>query len=546
MSGLLTSKAMLMRLVLAVSVGMVAAACGGGGGGTGGTTAKPDLVIRLPGEPTGQGFILSQDPTDMWGEFLNVSLVTQDSLGKTWPRLAQSWQISPDSKTHTFKLNDWTWSDGTPVTSADVKYSFENVLLPYSPLAKAAYGNITSVDAPDAHTAVIHVSTPTDLMPALTPFYAGIVPKHVYEGKDVRSNPANKKPISAGPYKFQSYVSGSAVTLVRNPYWKGTQLPFDRVIWKVIPDDQAAVAALKQGEIDVIPAFPALNISSVLDLKKDSRFNVVPLGSYNYDMDVLIFNSYVPPLNNLDVRKAIAHAIDRQTISKAIYSGQFPVATGFMAFNGTGKKYSGPYLQPYDYNVATAKSLLDQAGFPVQSNGQRFTLRYTVAKAWPQPDMMTAICSYLEKVQVACDGSVADAPTVWNSVFAWKEGADPPWHGYNMGLITGEWTTPNMLKTWYASSSIAPGTLFVNDWPFSNAEFDNHIATALSTAGDEKVAAVKAAQEVLADHLPSLPLFEDVFYVVTNANLKLKDNLPPGGGIYVETPLDPFGMSWGG
>ena len=89
MSGRVTSKGLLRWLAIPLVAAVVAgaSACGGGGGGT---SEKKDLVIRLSGEPTGKGFILSQDPTDMWGEFLNVSLVTQDSQGKTWPRLAES------------------------------------------------------------------------------------------------------------------------------------------------------------------------------------------------------------------------------------------------------------------------------------------------------------------------------------------------------------------------------------------------------------------------------------------------------------------------
>jgi peptide/nickel transport system substrate-binding protein len=115
------------------------------------------------------------------------------------PQLAESWEISPDGLTLTFKLRDGVkWHDGQPFSSADVAFTIQEILLKYNSRGKAIYGNVTDVETPDALTVVLRLSKPAPyIMAGLSGWITQILPKHVYEGTEALTNPANTKPSGA-------------------------------------------------------------------------------------------------------------------------------------------------------------------------------------------------------------------------------------------------------------------------------------------------------------------------------------------------------------
>ena len=166
--------------------------------------------------------VLAAAPTGIVGGNIFDGLVRYDLDLKPQPELATRWEVSPDGRTITFHLREGvTWHDGQPFTSADVAWSLENVWKPLNPRNPALFRNITRADTPDPHTVVFHLVEPSiALFGLLNGNGAQILPRHLYEGTNVLTNPYNLKPIGTGPFVFKEWVKGSHILLERNPhYW---------------------------------------------------------------------------------------------------------------------------------------------------------------------------------------------------------------------------------------------------------------------------------------------------------------------------------------
>ena len=139
------------------------------------------------------------------------------------PSLATAWTVSPDGKTYTFTLRKGVkWHDGQDFSSADVKFTLTEVLAKLHPRAAPVFKNVgVEVDTPDAGTVVVRLQKPyAPFLSQMTVFDAPILPRHIYEGSNIGTNPANQKPIGTGPFKFGEWKRGASIRLVRNPnYW---------------------------------------------------------------------------------------------------------------------------------------------------------------------------------------------------------------------------------------------------------------------------------------------------------------------------------------
>ena len=146
-------------------------------------------------------------------------LVTYDPQFKLLPQLATAWTVAPDGLTITFILRlGVKWHDGKPFTSADVQFTFMEILKKYHPRGTATFAHLVAVDTPNDNTAVFHLDAASPyLMRALAAAESPILPKHVYEGSNPLRNAANAKPIGTGPFRFKEWRRGSYIMLERNP-----------------------------------------------------------------------------------------------------------------------------------------------------------------------------------------------------------------------------------------------------------------------------------------------------------------------------------------
>lgn len=307
------------------------------------------------------------------------SLVRLDPDLKPHPNLAESWITSSDLKTYTFKLvKGVTWHDGKPFTSADVKFTFEEVASKMNPSGPVLLGTLERVDTPDPHTAVFRFRQPhpTLLLYLDAAQTGGLLPKHLYEGTDIRRNPVNTAPVGVGPFKFVEWNRGDRIVLERNSnYFKRDRPYLDRVVFRVVRDPAARVVALQNKDIDFILGYD-LALRDSIPLRQSRELKVV----FNVDRAIsgqwwIGLNTSKPPFNDLKVRQAIAHAIDRRFIQQRVFFGLGKIATGPVS------QYLGPQynkdVPKYPYDVAKANALLDEAGLRRGAGGIRFRTKFT-------------------------------------------------------------------------------------------------------------------------------------------------------------------------
>jgi peptide/nickel transport system substrate-binding protein len=302
--------------------------------------------------------------------------------GVVEPELAESWVISPDGKTYTFHLRrDVKWHDGQPFTSADVKFTIENVTRKYHSWGKTAYKVLDYIETPDDYTAIYHLKQPAASLLLCTDIAVGVIlPKHLWDGTDILKNPHNQNPIGTGPYKLVEYTRGRQLRYERNQdYFVQDGSHFDEIIFRIIPDATSRLAAFEQGEIQMLYS-NALPQAETPLLRNDP--NVVLKKCKNRGGAVVaIFNTRLPELADARVRRALAHAIDRAFIRANVNGGT--TSTPMVGPLWPSSALYSTSLTDYAFSPQIANELLDQAGFPLQADGTRFTLDIL----WPSYDM---------------------------------------------------------------------------------------------------------------------------------------------------------------
>jgi peptide/nickel transport system substrate-binding protein len=323
--------------------------------------AQQVLTVRQYDEPGGfDPATLFRIETENVAFNLYSGLTTFDpQTGEPLPDLAESWQVSPDASTYTFKLVDnATWhQDFGKVTSRDVKYSYERVLDPKtgSPY-RAELGNIASIETPSDFSVVIHLNKPdSNFLYQVGNYHQGQIVKKEAIEKYGDQYPRN--PVGSGPFALKEWVANSHIMLEAHPgYFKGAP-SLAHIRLNLIKDVDAAATALSNGEVDL-----AMNIGTSTEtlqrLMNAGRFALHK--SQDYAVNVWIMNPDYAPLADVRVRQAIAHAVDNDAIAAKItpYTGKAhnSILPAFMPVYADG-------LPTYPYNPAKAKELLSQAGF---------------------------------------------------------------------------------------------------------------------------------------------------------------------------------------
>jgi peptide/nickel transport system substrate-binding protein len=274
--------------------------------------------------------------------------------------LAESWQVSADQKTITFKLKpNLKWSDGKPLTSADALWTWQAAIdeKTRSPYA-SDFQLVKKAEAPDALT--FSVTYEQAYAPALDS-WAGlqILPKHLLQGQDIHTTAFARKPIGSNYYKLDAWKTGENIKLSRNATSVLGPAKIDNLVTRIIPDSSAQFLELMAGNIDSMALDPikyARIIPARPELKQKLALYKELGNSYTY----MGFNLKRKPYNDVRVRKAINYAIDKQEIIDGVYLGLgIDIASPYKP----GTRWSNPNLKPYPYNPEKAKALLKEAGF---------------------------------------------------------------------------------------------------------------------------------------------------------------------------------------
>ncbi|MDQ3696070.1 MAG: ABC transporter substrate-binding protein [Chloroflexota bacterium] len=460
------------------------------------------LIVSVAGEPLSFNPNLHLDATGFVVACNIFSmLVTLDGEYNLLPDLARRWEVAADGLTVTFDLvRRVEWHDGEPVTAADVKYSLEAIMADESAPANSILDPIASVDAADDTTVVLNLSAPSaSLVGSLGWAGTFILPAHIYEGTDWTTNEANQAPVGSGPFRFASYTPAASIDLLTNYDYYGDGPHVDRLIFQIIPDAETAVQALRNGEIDLVYS-PPVPMSRIPELRQTSGIMV---GEQMLPgVFVLGFNLEAGPTSNLDVRRALAQAIDRQQILEVALGGASDAATSFSSLGITPGSTSGPTDGPtapaLDRDAAAG---LEAAGYPVVDD-TRFRLVLPYSTGSPAPAAIAAVIGeQLGAINVETE-LVALAPGAWEERMRTGE--------FDLGVIDGSSgpATPRALVGTGGSG---------NYWRFSDPAVDALLDEADALLDEDERAGVdRAFQEILAEWLPILPLASVVaFYPYT-------------------------------
>ena len=276
-----------------------------------------------------------------------------DRNGAVRPALAKSWSVSDDGLTYDFMLHTGvTFHDGTGFDSADVVFAFERAMAETSTNAqKGLFEPIAKVEAPAADRVVITLKRPTGHFL----FNLGWGDAVIVAPESAAANKAT--PVGTGPFTFKRWIKGDRVELARNESYWGPAAKLESATFKFIPDPAAAVAAMLAGDIDAFGNFPAPE--SMSQFEADPRLKVV-IGSTEGET-ILSTNNGRKPFDDLRVRQAIAHAIDRQAvIDGAMFGYGTPIGSHFAPHHPAYVDLTGRY--PHDPDKA--KALLAAAGYP--------------------------------------------------------------------------------------------------------------------------------------------------------------------------------------
>ena len=530
-------------------------------------TAKGTAAIPFPTGGKTVTMSFSQEPDHVDALFSSMSyaawvaqttlvgLGTWDSTNTLVPLLATeipstaNGGVSADGLTITWHLKPCLfWSDGQPLTSADVKFTWQVLMDPGNAVyTNAGYNQITSVDTPDDTTAILHFKS---LYPGWqTLFTSGpnnqgnLQPMHILQGKTaLEKDPFTRWPtVASGPWVITDWVAGDHMTLLPNPNYFQGHPKLDQIQIKFVPDPETALAALKTGDVDFNPDFTESDIPTLAALAPGIVTRVDGLGDFEH----YIFNLGVKgtgpgqsdydgfcPFKDVNVRKAIALSIDRDSIVKNLLDGQDAVPASLWP----NSAWYNTNLTPYPYDPTTAASLLDAAGYKQDTppsirhgmcNGVDTKLSFNFETTTKQlrKDAAVAVQSDLAKIGVEFKPNFVPSGTFFGN---YASGADMATGKYDMaGYTTGFYPDPftdNFLCSTVQSKQNPGGD---NNYHLCDPKFDA-LMNAVNASADPAVrkTAIDAVQQYMYDNYLVIPMYTRSNIMGYNARLVL----PPTSG----------------
>jgi peptide/nickel transport system substrate-binding protein len=343
-------------------------------------TPKNTVVVAMGGDyfdgidPVTSGFFVSNEFQILTHERLvdYVHVTLPDGRKVADPEqptggLAESFQLSPDKKSFTFRLRrGHRFANGDPITAHAVKYSF-NRMLHVPGIGKFGLTRVLRIEAPeqmvvvDDHTIRFDLKDPNPIFAlALTLNNFGIInPKEVETRKTEKDPQAREwmkvNSTGSGPYVLEAWKPGTELVFRANPHYHRGKPAVERVIYKVVPSEQDRILLLKNGDVDA-----AYNLSerNVVQLKTDPAISVQSFETVGKEF--LFMNPALKPFTDVRVRQAVNHAINKDTIVKSVFMG---LAVPLSSPIPKGMAYHKP-LPAYPHDLEKAKRLLAEAGYP--------------------------------------------------------------------------------------------------------------------------------------------------------------------------------------
>jgi peptide/nickel transport system substrate-binding protein len=325
------------------------------------------LINAMSGEPSNLIAMIAGDSASsvIAGNIFN-SLIKYDENLDYAPELAESWEISNNQKTITFKLKKGLkWQDGQPLTSSDVLFTWKLITDPKTRTPYAAdYQLVKKALTPDPLT--FKITYADSYAPALDTWASlHILPKHILKNEDINNTFFSRNPIGSSYYKLNNWISGQQVTLIAND--KSTSGPplIKKLISRIIPDTSSQFLELTADNIDLMNINP-IQYQRVFPARKDLQKKISLYKELGNGYTYLGFNLRKAPFNNIKVRKALNYAIDKEEVIKGVLLG---LGESISSPYKPGTRWNNPDLKPYPYNPSKALKLLSDAGYTKNNKG---------------------------------------------------------------------------------------------------------------------------------------------------------------------------------
>ena len=495
------------------ALAVTAALYGAGAGSVQAQTQGGTLTAIVQPEPPILMLGLNQQaPTQYVAGKIYQSLLTYDHQLKPLPSLAKSWKSAPDGLSYTFELQKGVkWHDGKPFTAADVVFSVDKFLREVHPRARLVINKyIESVTAINEHT--VEFKLKEAYSPFMTMFVVDnmpMVPKHVYEGTDFRSNPANQTPIGTGPFKFKEWKKGSHIVLTRNPdYWKKGQPYLDEIVFRVVPDAASRAVAFEKGDVHVLRGGDVDNV----DIKRLRALPNVEMTTKGWEMYAplafMYLNQRKPPFDNVKVRQAVMHAINRKFVVDNIFFGMGKVATSPIA---STTLFHEKNLPQYGFDIKKARALIQESGVNVGATPVKL-LAFPYGSAW---DRLTEYTKQsLEQIGFKVQIDATDAG-------GWAKRTGD----FDFDLtftFTYQYGDPALgVARHFLSNNSVKGSPFVNNSGYKNPKVDSLFDTAAAARTPElRQKLYSEAQTILMHEVANGVLFEIEYATFYTKNVK--------------------------
>ncbi|HEY3216648.1 MAG TPA: ABC transporter substrate-binding protein [Candidatus Eisenbacteria bacterium] len=479
----MASRRQIDGLVIGLGLALIVGGCGGKAGHAGAgyvdtiplprdtlTVDMPDIgayggrfrIVTSQSPKTFNGIMATENSSlDILEGRLFAGLTEYDRATQTnYPRLAKSWEVSPDGLTWIFHLRRGAaFSDGHPITSEDVLFSFQVAMDDsiHPPVLEFLQldGKKFEVSAPDSYTVIIKTPRPYALMVPVAGSVT-LMPKHVLEpayrrgqfeaAYNVSTNPDSL--VCSGPWRLKQCAPGEKVVLTRNPYWlgvdrEGHRLPYlDELVYVIAPDQEAAALKFLNGEADAIDNVKPENYKTYAENQKKGDYTLYDLGPalttncFWFNLNKVrkptagkkIGDPVVDPIqyawfSNPVFRRACSMAIDREAIIQSVFYGD--AVKNWSTSTPGNKVWYDPDIKHYDYDPGEAKRLLaglgwrDRNGDGILEDSKGHTVRFTIktnAEATPRVAMCNFVRDDLAKIGIQCTPKPVEFNTLTTNI----------------------------------------------------------------------------------------------------------------------------------
>lgn len=430
----------------------------------------------------------------IYNQLTTINLETDQVEGE----LAESWEQVSDTE-YKFKIVEGIkFHNGKELTTKDVKYSLERAR--ESARVSQYSNNIKDIEIEDDYNLTIKLHKPSAVFVAdMSHNGNSIVPYGVED--ELKDNP-----IGTGPYKLKEHVPGDQITLEKfEDYFKGAS-PSERLIFRVIPEPSSRIIALETGDVDIAEEISPIDVNKVKDNDELELLQMPGVTATYFG-----FNLKQKPFDDILVRKAFAHAINKQSIVDAVFNGEGEPAktvlgTGIIGF------YDG--MEGFDYNPEKAKELLTEAGYP-----DGFDTTVIVER----PERLLAaqvIQSDLAQVGINLDIEQLESSAFYDTVNNLRQTT------YILGWANSMSDPHHSLYAVFHSSNIGPTG---NRMQYKNQKVDDLLNKAMVEKNhDKRMEQYKEVQELVVADVPWIPLFHKFNNIGINAEIKGMKMVPSG------------------